>query len=301
MTAGTAVATLTPAPAVAWDQELRGAQYLLKSGLCPVALKSPEAALFVILAGRDLGLSPVASLRGLTIIQGKVEVSADLQLGLYHKAGGRSKWVELTDTRASLQLMAPWCEPHVSSFSVDDARRAGLTGDNWRKYPKAMLRSRAITQGLKDIGFDATAGCYSPGEITGDTAVVVEDERVEVVQPLAIEVAHDDTPPPAPVMEMPTVAPTKPNGQPPRAEVPNCPKCGKVMEDHRDTKKGKQPDFKCAQGCKDKSGKYPLGVWAKDEEAVTAAAAPHNVAGGPGMPGSFDEPPDFGPEPDLPF
>lgn len=168
----------SPRPAsqpVAWDAELQGAQYLLKSGLCPVALKTPEAVLFVVLAGRDLGLSPVASLRGLTVIQGKIEVSADLQLGLFHRAGGKSQWVELTEGSAVLQLTAPWMTAlHRSSFTMADATRAGLNDGNYKKYPKAMLRSRAITQGLKDIGFDATAGCYAPGEIGGPVDVETE-------------------------------------------------------------------------------------------------------------------------------
>lgn len=173
----TAVAVIDPAAPVAWDQELRGAQYLLKSGLCPVALKTPEAVLFVILAGRDLGLSPVASLRSISVIQGKIECSADLQLSLFHKHGGRSKWVTLTDKEASLHLMAPWCEPHTSTFTMADAQRAGIATGNYQKYPKAMLRSRAITQGLKDIGFDATAGLYAPGEIGGEAVVASEEDE----------------------------------------------------------------------------------------------------------------------------
>ena len=164
--------TITPAAPVAWTDELRGANYLLKSGLCPTALKSPEAVLFVILAGRDLGLSPVASLRNLQIIQGKLEVSADMQLALFAKTGGRFKWLTLSAAAAALELNAPWLDaPHVSRFSMEDAQRAQLGGDNWKKYPRAMLRSRAITAGLKDIGFDATAGVYAPGEIGGEEEV----------------------------------------------------------------------------------------------------------------------------------
>jgi len=175
-----AIREINPAAPVAWDQEMLGAQYLLKSGLCPAALKTPEAVLFVILAGRDLGLSPVAALRGLTIIQGKIEVSADLQLGLFHRAGGKSQWEELSDSRAAVKLSAPWLTaPHTSSFSMEDAKRAGLINDTWKKYPKAMLRSRAITQGLKDVGFDATAGTYAPGEIGGQS--VVEEVSGEVL------------------------------------------------------------------------------------------------------------------------
>lgn len=173
MTESVSMTVAPPSTPVAWEAELKGAQYLLKSGLCPVALKTPEAVLFTILAGRDLGLSPVASLRGLSIIQGKLEVSADLQLGLFHRAGGKSEWSCLSDAQAILILHAPWLtKPHSSSFSMNDAKRAGIATGNYQKYPKAMLRSRAITQGLKDIGFDATAGVYAPGEIGGPSDVV---------------------------------------------------------------------------------------------------------------------------------
>ena len=183
------------ASAVSWSEEAKGAQMLFRSGLCPAAIKTPEAALFVILAGRDLGLSAVASLRNINVIQGKVEVAADMQLALFHREGGSSKWLEITAKRAALQLTAPWMDaPHVSEFTMEDAKRAQLGGTNWQKYPKAMLRSRAITQGLKDIGYDSTAGVYAPGEIGGPEAVIeaeVEEVAGEVVAtPVADAIDH---------------------------------------------------------------------------------------------------------------
>lgn len=188
----TAIARIEPqtvAPVVDYSRELDGAKMLMKSGLLPQGIKSPEAAMFIILTGRDLGLSPVQSLRSIHVIQGKIEVAADMQLGLYHRAGGRSQWLELTNEKAILLLAAPWLiQPHTESFTLADAKQAKLGGDNWTKYPKAMLRSRAITAGLKSIGFDPTAGMYAPGEIGGE-AVVVEDA---VVAPTAVHVPADD-------------------------------------------------------------------------------------------------------------
>jgi hypothetical protein len=175
---GEALIVHQPAPPVNWNQELDGARMLLKSNLLPQAIKTPEAALFIILTGKDLGLSPVQSLRSIHVIQGKIEVAADAQLGLFHRSGGKSHWKALTNEQAILELHAPWLtEPHVESFTLEDAKRAKLGGDNWQKYPKAMLRSRAITAGLKSIGFDPTAGIYAPGELGGE-AVVVEGEVV---------------------------------------------------------------------------------------------------------------------------
>lgn len=168
-------------PAVVdWNAELKGAAALIKSGLVPKDIRTAEAALFVILAGRDLGLSAVQSLRSIRPIQGKIEASADLQLGLFHRGGGKSRWLKLDATGAELELHAPWlAQPHVSKFGIEEAKRAELLSNaNYRKYPQAMYRSRAITAGLKDIGFLMGAGVYAPGEIGGS---VVVDESGEVL------------------------------------------------------------------------------------------------------------------------
>jgi hypothetical protein len=182
-------------PAVDYKRELEGAKMLLRSGLLPTSVKSPEAALFIILAGRDLGLSPVQSLRSINIIQGKVEVSADMSLGLFHRAGGKSHFVKLTDSEAVLRFSAPWLlQDHEESFTIKDAERAGLLArqDNWKKFPKAMLRSRAITAGLKSVGFDPTAGVYDYGEIGGPEPVLTE-EPIEVVdKPESTEAPEED-------------------------------------------------------------------------------------------------------------
>lgn len=168
-----------PAVPVNWEAELKGADMLLKSGLAPRDIKSKEACLFVILAGRDLGLSPVQSLRSIRPVQGKIECSADLQLGLFHRDGGRSKWVTLNNEEAALELVWKGAAPHISRWTLEDAKRASLAGDNWKKYPRAMLRSRAITAGLKDIGYLQGAGVYAPGEIGG--GAVIDQDTGEVL------------------------------------------------------------------------------------------------------------------------
>lgn len=171
---------------VDWTGELRGASMLLKSGLIPKDIKTAEAAMFCILAGRDLGLSAVQSLRSIRPIQGKLELSADVQLGLFNRSGGKFRWIKLDNTLAELELHAPWMTaPHISKFGVEEAKRADLMSNPmYRKYPVQMFRSRAITSGLKDIGFLATAGIYAPGEISGAASV---DPASGEVLPVAAE------------------------------------------------------------------------------------------------------------------
>jgi hypothetical protein len=99
-----------------------------------------------------MGLSPVQSLRSIRVIQGKLELSADVQLGMFHQRGGKSQWLELTDKSVKLKLVAPWSiEAHVCTYTIEDAKRAGLlSNQTWTKYPKAdaaLTRHHYRTEG----------------------------------------------------------------------------------------------------------------------------------------------------------
>jgi hypothetical protein len=61
--------------------------YLAKSGVIPKALKTPDAVLAVILAGMEVGLSPLRALNGITIISGNMTMKTDLQLALVRRSG----------------------------------------------------------------------------------------------------------------------------------------------------------------------------------------------------------------------
>lgn len=206
--AGNEVAIAHSIQALDWDKELRGAQFLYRSGLCPSGIKSPEAALFIILTGRDLGLSAVQSLRSIHIIQGKVELAADQQLALFKRRGGRATWLALTDTKGSLKLTHPNGDAHTEEFTIQDAQKAGLMDSTgWKKYPKAMIRSRCITAGLKSIGFDATAGMYDEAELGGEEVT----ERVEPVEvPEGSEVLDTSVPRETMAQPQDLEAPTQP-------------------------------------------------------------------------------------------
>jgi hypothetical protein len=46
----------------------------------------------------------------------------------------------------------------VQRFGADDAKRAGLAGDVWAKYPDRMLQNRARAFALRDQFADALMG-----------------------------------------------------------------------------------------------------------------------------------------------
>ncbi len=172
------------------------ARTLVASGFLPRAIKTPEQAVAVILTGRELGLGPMLSIRSISVIDGKPVVAADLQLARFKAAGGRATFMRLDDTGAVLALRHPNGDEHTETYTMEDAKLAGLTGkDNWRKFSRAMLRSRAITAGLKSVGFEATAGMYDPDEAEhftprSDPLPPADSDGVSIA---AEDVAHDAT------------------------------------------------------------------------------------------------------------
>ena len=100
------------------------------------------------------------------MVKGKVEEAAASQLARFKANGGRAEFVELSEQRAELKLMHPNGDNHTETFTIEDAKLAGLAVQpNFKKYPKAMLRSRVITAGLKSIGWEGAVGVYDPDEI----------------------------------------------------------------------------------------------------------------------------------------
>lgn len=138
------------------------AEELVTSRTLPAGIRTPAQALAIILAGREMGVEPMTALRSISFDRGKVIVAADLQLALYKRDGGHAEWVENRVSGVALRLRHPNGDEYVSTFTAEDARRAGLWGKPgpWSQYPVAMMRARAITAGLKAIGYAPTAGAY---------------------------------------------------------------------------------------------------------------------------------------------
>lgn len=135
-------------------------------------VEQEKIALSVILAGAELGLSPMVSIRHVFLVEGKVGLSAEIMLALIIRAGVRYRWTEKTAEKATLWLHRAGQDPHEQSFTIEEARRAGLVGGdgqkgkfNWRAYPAAMLRARAISAAARAYCPDVTNGCYTREEM----------------------------------------------------------------------------------------------------------------------------------------
>lgn len=151
-------------------EALQMAQLLVKSRLMPDTVNTPEAAFAIIATGRELGLTAMQSLRSIHVIKGKTILSADLVCALVKSRRDVCTYFQLVESTAdkatyeTQRVGEP--KPTTMSFTLDDAKRAGLGGgDNWRKYPAAMLRARCITALARAVYPDLAMGIYDPDEI----------------------------------------------------------------------------------------------------------------------------------------
>lgn len=115
-------------------------------------LRNVEEAAFRILYGRELGMSVMQSVMGIDIIQGRPGLKAGTVASLIQRSGRYEyRVIEWTPTKCVVKFFDQGEIVGESSFTIDDAKRAGVykDGSNWSKYPKAMLFARAITQGAR--------------------------------------------------------------------------------------------------------------------------------------------------------
>lgn len=168
------------------DDLWRVAKMVAASGLAPQGINTPEAVAVVMMHGSELGLSVMQSLQQIHVIKGKVSLSADLQVSLVrqHPACEYFKIVEWTDSLCTYETKRKDGDPVRFTFTLDDAKRAGLfsSGGNWSKYPKHMLRARAASSLARAEYPDAINGLYTPDEVKEidmGEAVVTSEARSE--------------------------------------------------------------------------------------------------------------------------
>lgn len=169
-------------------------------GFLPAHLRGEGEIVAVVLAGRELGIGPMASIRSIKLVKGNVTLDAALQLGLMIRAGAKFRWIaDGSDGKtASIELSRDGQEPYVSTFKIEFAERAGLLkdGGNWKMYPQAMLRARAISAAGKAYMPDVMAGIYLPEELDGEYEAPRSEPAQEWIETTATAFPAAVEPPP---------------------------------------------------------------------------------------------------------
>ncbi|MFF8095717.1 recombinase RecT [Streptomyces sp. NPDC016675] len=226
----TAIATRTPAPAptapggalslsvMSPYEAWQFCESLANTPLLPdVYRKNPASVLWAMEYGRALGLDVVTTITTIHVIKGKPTQSADLMLGRARSAGHRVR-IKSDRERCVVRIQRaddPDDESEVE-WTLDDAVTAGLCTlrdgrpwarddknrpQPWERFPRAMLRARAIAEAIRIACPEVLHGAiYTPEEL----GAVVDQEG----QPVIVERAD------APQMTEATVVQSTPNTPP---------------------------------------------------------------------------------------
>lgn len=176
-----------------WAQSAREvyavAQTLAGTEFVPVAMRNkPESVMSAILAGGELGLSPMTALGSLDIVEGRPALRA-ITLRALAQSHGVEIWTEeSTDTRAVVCARRAGSE-HIerSEWTIERARRFVVKRDgttladkaNWKNQPRAMLVARATSEVVRLAAADLILGIpYSVEELSDGTETPTTTRRI---------------------------------------------------------------------------------------------------------------------------
>jgi hypothetical protein len=150
-----------------------------------------------ILAGREMGFGPYASVNGIHIIQGKPTVSANLMAAAV-KASGRYDYRvrQMDDAACKIEFFQRAGDKMesigVSSFSAEDAKKAGT--QNLQKFARNMLFARAMSNGVRWYCPDVfmAGSVYTPEEM----GATVDVETGEIIEAEVRRMPEPDKPAP---------------------------------------------------------------------------------------------------------
>lgn len=174
-------------------------------------IQGASQAVVKVMAGKELGLSPIVSMNKLYMINGKVAMEAVVMSGLVKMSGKYTyKILEHTEHICKIEFFEVIDGKKEScgiptTFTIDDAKRAGLTGkDVWQKYPKNMLFSRCFSNAVRWYCPELILGAYTPEELDIDVDKAVS---VDATSTVSVEVTKKP-------MKQAEVAPETPEPKP---------------------------------------------------------------------------------------
>jgi len=132
-------------------------------------------ALVKIIAGKDLGMSPIQAMMDLHIVKGKIETSAKAVAKKFKDHPHYDYTVtESTTETCSVIVFKDGKELGVVGFTIEEAKTANLIKPNsgWAAYPSDMLFARAITRAHRRYAPDLfSLPVYFEGEVSGNDTI----------------------------------------------------------------------------------------------------------------------------------
>lgn len=146
------------------------ATIIANSAMVPKTYQGKAGDILVaVQMGAELGLKPIQALQNIAVINGKPSVYGDALLALvqaHPSFEDIKEWYDEKTNTAFCTVKRKNQTEHTVSFSIEDAKKAGLWGKSgpWTQYPKRMMQMRARGFALRDKFADALGGLITVEE-----------------------------------------------------------------------------------------------------------------------------------------
>jgi hypothetical protein len=143
-------------------------------------IKTTEQAVALMLIAQAEGYHPAIAARDYHVIQGRPTLKADAMLARFQSCGGAVRWLDYTDQKCTAEFSHPQGGKIEISWDMARAKSAELGGkDNWKKYPRQMLRARVISEGIRTVFPGCVCGVYTPEEVSDFEPEKKEPKNIE--------------------------------------------------------------------------------------------------------------------------
>ena len=213
-------------PQLAYAEMERLAADMANSGL--FGFKTKQEAMSIMMIAQAEGKHPATAARDYDVINKKLAKRAEAMMRDFMEGGGKVKWHTLTDALVDATFTHPQGGEARISWDMARALQAGLSAkENWKKYPRQMLRNRTVSEGVRTVWPLATSGMYERGEVEDFTGKTIDgtaeappDLREAINDAVPLKAAAASTPRAERKVD-PTVYETPPGSTPAEKPLPD--------------------------------------------------------------------------------
>jgi RecT family len=149
---------------IPFERQMVLAKAFADSKLFGITDASQALTLMALCEGQ--GLHPSAALADYHLIQGKPSLKADAMLARFQRSGGSVDFTCYTDEKVEATFKHPQGGSLTIAWDMKRAKQAELGGKGmWLKYPRQMLRSRVISEGVRSLFPGVLGGLYTEEEV----------------------------------------------------------------------------------------------------------------------------------------
>jgi hypothetical protein len=175
------------------------AQGAAESKLFP-NVNTPQQAFTLMLLCQADGLHPMHAIRRYHIIQGRPTMRSDAVQAEFQADGGKIKIIRCDEHEARAVFSHPVHQPEgvEMSYTIEQAKAAGLSGGTWKTHSADMLWARLITKGVRRVHPGVVVGISTPEEVNDVVTIEAAHEvaKVEAALPPQRPAPRGDVPVP---------------------------------------------------------------------------------------------------------